>query len=141
MNRIAALLLVAAGTAQAQAVWRCGTDGRVYGETPCAEGRTVAVDDARSADQVAAARLVAARERQLSEQLVREREVRERRAALDARAARRAVAQVRLKPTTGEAATGLRPSTLEAAPTTRPHRPADDGIFRATAPSSRRTPG
>lgn len=40
-----ALLAHAVAFAQAQSVWRCGSDGRSYSALPCAEGRQVEVGD------------------------------------------------------------------------------------------------
>ena len=40
---------------QAQTVYRCGLDGRVYSQSPCPQGRAVDVSDERSAEQRAAA--------------------------------------------------------------------------------------
>ena len=68
---LAALLF--ATSAQAQGVWRCGPDGRSYSDSPCAQGRVVAVADSRSATQVQAAQDVVARDRALARQMVQER--------------------------------------------------------------------
>ena len=71
------LLVLAAGSASAQTVWRCGPEGRSYSDTPCPGGQTVAVADPRSPADVAQARAVAERERHLAQQLVQERRARE----------------------------------------------------------------
>ena len=75
---LAALLF--ATTAQAQGVWRCGPDGRAYSDSPCAQGRVVAVADTRSTTQVQAAQDVVARDRALARQMVQERRDNEREA-------------------------------------------------------------
>jgi hypothetical protein len=70
------LALCVAGAASAappQTVYRCGPDGRVYSQTPCADGRPVTIDDPRSAQQ----QQQAARDTQLADQLARERKQRE----------------------------------------------------------------
>ena len=46
-----ALLLCAALGAAAQKVYRCGPDGSIYQQTPCAEGQAVDVSDPRTAEQ------------------------------------------------------------------------------------------
>lgn len=74
------LLLAGPLLASAQDVWRCGPDGRSYADAPCEGGRPLMVADARSADQVAQARAVAVRDRQLADRLARERAERERQA-------------------------------------------------------------
>jgi hypothetical protein len=80
MKRCLSLLLTLAActTLQAQTVWRCGADGRSYGDTACADGRVVAVADSRSAGEAAAAREVLARDQRLARTLVAERHDRER---------------------------------------------------------------
>jgi hypothetical protein len=60
-----------------QTVYRCGPEGRVYSQTPCADGKAVTVDDPRSASQHKAARDVAARDAQQAKQLAEERRQRE----------------------------------------------------------------
>ena len=54
-----ALLLAAAGTAQAQKVYRCGPDGRTYQQTACAEGKAIDASDPRTAEQRQAAKALA----------------------------------------------------------------------------------
>jgi hypothetical protein len=51
----------AAGLAQTT-VYRCGPDGRSYAQTPCPEGRTLALADVRSHAQQAQARALLQRE-------------------------------------------------------------------------------
>ncbi|MBL0728190.1 hypothetical protein [Piscinibacter sp. HJYY11] len=74
------LLLLASITcvsAHAQAVYRCGADGRSYSQAPCAEGRAVEVKDERSAQQRREAIEVAERDRALGDSLQQDRLVRE----------------------------------------------------------------
>jgi hypothetical protein len=54
-----AILLLAAGSAGAQTVWRCGS---YYSQKPCAEGVAVQTDDARSAAQASEAGAAARRD-------------------------------------------------------------------------------
>lgn len=82
------LLLTALGLATAtahaappQTVYRCGPDGRVYSQTPCADGKPVTIDDPRSASQQQAAREAAERDARLAKQLAEERRQREAAAA------------------------------------------------------------
>lgn len=154
----------------AQPVWRCGPDGRLYSNVPCADGRVVDVADPRSAAQVAAAQEVAARERRLADRMRHERLEREHVAAIQhARDAAHAglgragsTTPVRFRsgpqrahpPETGPVAPAATRSPdaprprLHSGRTPQPARPgaalahalrpADDGIFRAVAPSFRR---
>jgi hypothetical protein len=55
----AALLLAGAGTAHAQKVYRCGPDGRIYQQAPCADGKAIDAGDPRTAEQRQAAKEVA----------------------------------------------------------------------------------
>jgi hypothetical protein len=71
------LALGAASAAPPQTVYRCGPEGRVYSQTPCADGKPVTVDDPRSASQQKAARDVAARDADQARQLADERRQRE----------------------------------------------------------------
>ncbi len=123
----ALVLMIAAGAAQAQPIWRCGTEGRSYSDTPCREGRTIDLTPARPAADLASARQQAGHDTALAAQLTRERQ------AIEARQA------------AGPA--GIRGSRL--APSTEPVRrkpqalakskPQTEaaGIWRATAPASR----
>ena len=82
MSRRGALMLVAvtplwALAAPPQTVYRCGPDGRVYSQTPCADGKALTVDDPRSAEQQKAARDVSARDAEQARQLAAERRQRE----------------------------------------------------------------
>lgn len=77
----AAWLLALAGSVAAaappQTVYRCGPDGRVYSQTPCADGRAVTTEDSRSASQQKAASDVATRDAQQAQKLADERRKRE----------------------------------------------------------------
>jgi protein subunit release factor A len=72
MKLVAAALLLcfAAGGAQAQEVYRCGS---AYSQTPCPQGRLVEADDSRSEAQRAEAARVAASERRLANEMRRDR--------------------------------------------------------------------
>ena len=74
---IALLACCTSALAQGQTVWRCGPDGRVFSDTPCAEGRLVATVDPRPAADVHAAREMARREQHLADRLREERVQRE----------------------------------------------------------------
>ncbi|MDP1647785.1 MAG: hypothetical protein Q8M01_06245 [Rubrivivax sp.] len=143
MNKLVTLtlLLAAAGAAsqaqaQAQGVWRCGADGRSFSDRPCADGQPLQMAelaDTRTAGEVQSAREVAARERRLAEGLRQERLQRERLALPPNR-----------KPTTAHspgASHRVRDLSSKRGPNkpqVRRPEPADDGIWRAIAPSSRR---
>jgi len=74
------LLSLACGLLQAappQTVYRCGPDGRVYSQTPCADGKALSTDDPRSASQQKAARDVAERDAEQAKKLADERRQRE----------------------------------------------------------------
>jgi hypothetical protein len=77
MNRAAgilALALVWAGSAAAQTmVFRCGPEGRIYSQEPCASGRAVDVADPRSASQAAQTRQAALRDARAADELERAR--------------------------------------------------------------------
>ena len=120
------LLLCATGAVQAQNVWRCGPDGRSYGDAPCRDGRAVEVADTRSATDLHSAQQMARREKNLAAQLVRERQQRESQSATGPagiRDSRLASTPVAVKPKATAPATGKR-------------RPADADIWRAVAPVS-----
>lgn len=60
-----------------QTVYRCGPDGRVYSQTPCADGKALTVNDPRSASQQKAAREVSAQDAERAKKLADERRQRE----------------------------------------------------------------
>jgi hypothetical protein len=64
--------------AGAQTVWRCGPDGTRFQDTPCTEGRTLALKAAPGRDAVQEAHDVAERERLALQALGEERRQRER---------------------------------------------------------------
>ena len=76
-----AALTLAVGTAGAasQKVFRCGTDGRTYSQTPCKDGRGYEVDanDKRSAEQRKDAEAAVKREAETVEKMRRDRLARE----------------------------------------------------------------
>ncbi len=71
------LAWLAAQSAPPQTVYRCGPEGRVYSQTPCADGKALSVDDPRSANQQKAARDVAERDAEQARKLTDERRRRE----------------------------------------------------------------
>jgi len=121
-------LLLLAGAAQSQTVWRCGTDGRSYSDSPCAEGRMVAVADTRSASDLAAARGVAEREQTLARQLLQQRKVSE--------AQLPTMAGIRQSQPAPAVKTAKKPSKLASKKASKPS-PAAPGTWQATAPASR----
>ncbi len=78
-SSVATLLLLSAlaQAAPPQTVYRCGPDGRVYSQTPCADGKALSADDPRSASQQKAAREVAERDAEQARKLADERRQRE----------------------------------------------------------------
>lgn len=143
------LLLAALGPAGAVTVYRCGADGRSYSDTPCADAREVAVDDARSAAQVSEAQRIAAVDRRLAERQSAERRMRE----AQSMAATAAPGQLTVPPAADRqsathpakrlASRSTQSSTKSTASKARRQRPAPEATdtFRAAAPSSRRAPG
>ncbi len=134
------LLLATAGAlsqqVQAQAVWRCGADGRSFSDRPCADGQPLQMAeraDTRTAGEVKSAHEVAARERRLAEGLRQERLQRERQALPPNRKPTAAHS-----PDAGHRPGGVSPKRGANKPQARRPAPADDGIWRAVAPSSRR---
>jgi hypothetical protein len=97
-----ALLPLLVQAAPPQTVYRCGPDGRVYSQTPCADGKALSVDDPRSASQQKASREVSARDAEQAKKLADERRQREEEAK-------------------GQAAAGIKPAAPAAsAPTRKP---------------------
>jgi hypothetical protein len=66
-------LVVGLPVMASQSVWRCGPDGRVFSDRPCAGGSAFVIDDRRSADDLKAAREQADRGRKLAKALAAER--------------------------------------------------------------------
>jgi hypothetical protein len=80
MKHAAVLVLALSGLANAFAaapIYRCGPDGRVYSQTPCADGRLIDAADPRSEAQRVEARRVVARERKAAQDMERERHAQE----------------------------------------------------------------
>lgn len=79
MNRLPLLLavLLTAAPAFAETVYRCGPDGREYSATPCANGKTLQLDDSRTPSQQRDAEAVARQDAKLAEQMTQERKARE----------------------------------------------------------------
>jgi hypothetical protein len=78
-NTLVVFLLLAAGAAQAQTIYRCGPQGREYSQLPCKDARPIDADS-RTPAQRAAAEQVAKDEERRAEALRRERHAREREA-------------------------------------------------------------
>lgn len=74
---LGALLPLLAQAAPPQTVYRCGADGRVYSQAPCADGKALSVEDPRSASQQKAAREVSERNAEQARKLAGERRQRE----------------------------------------------------------------
>ena len=126
------LLSVIASSAHAQGVWRCGADGKRFSDKPCAEGRALESLDARPAGDLTAAKDAAQREKALAAQMAKERQQREAQAPLAA-----GIASGKPDPT-------VKPKEKAAPKPLKQlskRHPADDGIWRATAPSSRQRKG
>jgi hypothetical protein len=75
LTLLAASLVCA--SVQAQTVYRCGTEGREYSQTPCPQGRAVNVSNERSAEQRAAAETTVRDEQVRGDALERQRLERE----------------------------------------------------------------
>jgi hypothetical protein len=70
-------LLAATTGLQAQTVYRCGPEGRVYSQTPCPQGRAVDVDDQRSVEQRSVAQERVRKDQALGQAMERDRLERE----------------------------------------------------------------
>ena len=66
-------VLTAGGAHAAAPIYRCGPDGRIYSQAPCADGRLIEAADPRSAAQRAEALRVASKERQTAADMERDR--------------------------------------------------------------------
>jgi hypothetical protein len=79
MKTLACLLLCGtlALPATAQKVWRCGADGRIFSDRPCADGRAWEVDARVTAEAATEARQVSERERASLQRLAGQRLSRE----------------------------------------------------------------
>ena len=67
------VVLTIGGAHAAAPIYRCGPDGRIYSQAPCADGKLIEAADPRSAAQRAEAQRVAAKERQTAADLERAR--------------------------------------------------------------------
>ena len=138
MKRCVCILLLFAGCAQAQQIWRCGPDGKSYSQTPCPEGHALTAPTERPDADLAQAKDLARRDKAQAARLRLERIEREKLAV--ARAA--AIHGSRLTPP---------PAPASAAPVKKKTEPAKvrqlspapevAGSAPAAAPSSRRTKG
>ncbi|MEP6740178.1 MAG: hypothetical protein ABJA61_07350 [Caldimonas sp.] len=123
-----AVLALAAASASAQTVYRCGNE---YTRVPCTEGKSIDTDDrATSTKRAEEARHFAAREKQLADDMARDRRARE--------AAQRPALAASLGPS--------KPHT-EPAPAIKPKktvkgkakpRAVDDGQFVAAVPKAKK---
>lgn len=143
VSMLVLLLAAAAAQTQAQTVWRCGPDGRSYRDSPCADGRVVAVADARTSTEQAAARAVLARDQRLARQLVAERQAREREALAMGSGLAGIRAGEAVRPTAAaDSAKPAKPAKeRQRRPSTKPRPAAGAEISRATGPGSRQRPG
>jgi hypothetical protein len=121
--KLAATLVFALCTAgaSAQTVYRCGA---TYTDTPCAEGRVVAVADPRSGAEQHAADNVVQRDRMLAREMVAERLLRER----ELRANGSGLSNV------GPAAE-IKPKVLLKKVKAKRHPPAAPDTYRGAVPS------
>ena len=115
----------------AQTVWRCGPDGRVYADTPCAEGHRVEVAQARPDSDVQAAQQRAKHDIQQADRLQRERLAQE--------AALRGNGLVGIAARTP----AVKPLVVVSTPHRKRHlaSPEANGTWRATVPASRQKTG
>jgi len=67
------LAVLGADLANAQQIWRCGADGRVFSDKPCQQGEVVQFIAGPSRADMAAAREVAMRDQALADRLKEER--------------------------------------------------------------------
>ena len=133
----AALLALAAvpvWAAPPQTVYRCGPDGRVYSQAPCADGKPLSVEDPRSASQQRQARDVAASDAQLAGQLADERRQREQAAKGQAAAGFKTAPRSALAPSDPAAGHGKRKSRAA------PADPRMSPPFRAPAAATSAPP-
>jgi hypothetical protein len=73
-NHLLALVLVLPMLSTAQGVWRCGPEGRSFSDTPCTDGRVLAIKtEDRPAADVRAAQAQAEHDIHLAEVMRRER--------------------------------------------------------------------
>lgn len=129
-----ALLLGLAGAAATTAqatVYRCGPDGRSYSQQPCADGRAIDVDDARTAGQQAEGAAALRRDAALARRLERERRLAESRAprAVSLSAPRPAsITAQRAEPSKGRSRTKPRASRPSRPVAVDPSQAAPGGV-------------
>jgi len=141
MKRCLALFLTLATGVAANAqttVWRCGADGRSYGDSACADGRVVAVADPRSAGEVLQAHEVLARDQRLARALVAERQQRERERAAHGNGLSGIGPSAALRPAATEKSAQQRQKQLRQL---QKPRPAGAGTSRAADRATRRARG
>lgn len=125
--------LVAHVGVQAQTVYRCGPDGRVYSQTPCPQGRAVDVSDQRSAEQRAAAQARTRDDQARGDALERER--------LDREAGKPATAgKIDGRPVRAEPAASAAKANPSKKKKPRSDKPANDD-FKAVAPARKAKSG
>ena len=137
--------MAATAPASATTVWRCGAEGRIYSDTPCAPGRELDVADPRSAEQVVQAKEVLAADKRRAEAMKRERQQREsqERSLMATRptALTAPVKKTALREPAPQSSLQSPPRSSPQPPKSKRSRAADDGAWRAVAPASPRTPG
>lgn len=113
------LLVLAAGTAQAQAVWRCGDEGARYSSVPCAGGRQVDVADPVDSARRREAAQVSNYERQALQRLAAQRHERQ-------AGAQGAPAGISRIPVRGQASASTKPGSKPKKKSSRKRRSAAD---------------
>ena len=124
------MLLCISGAVSGQTVWRCGSDGRSYSNTPCPEGRALEVAVARPAADLSSAREIAQREQALGARLVRERQ--QRQAEVPAGAGLAGIHGSRLTQPSGATVVAMKKPRLKRKPGLE-----ESGTSRAVGPSTR----
>ena len=121
--------LLACAGAQAQTVYRCGPDGRVYSQTPCPQGKAVDVADQRSPQQRAAAQARVRDDQTLGNALERQR--------LDREAGKPVLAAGKIdgRPAPAEPPVAKKSKPPKQKKTTKPKQKSDD--FKAVSPAKK----
>jgi hypothetical protein len=130
---VALIACLAGVSASAQAVYRCGPEGRVYSQFPCAQGRIIDVRDERDEQQRHEGRAVTDAQRALADALEGDRLARESHVAPAAAAS--------LGPRRDRAEPAARPASKAKSTKKKKGRPADppDADFTAVAPARRKS--
>jgi hypothetical protein len=115
------LALCAAFGADAQKVYRCGPDGRIYQQTACADGKEVEASDPRTAEQRRAGQAVAKSEAKAAAELDRD--------TMAASAARKGKAKPQAAPVPKDKA-----ASSAKAPSTRADAPSKPLVFLVPLP-------